>query len=559
MSEYGHPRSAEAQCEELRKQAEYYRSISETSGRKRLQEITQLHRLVQQLRSSEEALRENEERFRLVAQTTNDIFYVWNLENDELEWLGAIDSALGYEPGEIDQTLEAWLQLIHPEDRPALADAAALHRVSEEPIRYTYRVICRDGSVRHWDDHGSPLLNSEGRPVKWLGGISDITGQVRTEQALIEAQRMNPIGELSSGIAHDFNNSLQSMLGTIELALLEPLSPEVGGYLQTIRESAVDAASRIRQLQRFAGHRAGRQERERIDLNTLVDSVILQTKPLWKDECERRGCVIDVEKSFSRNNLPVDANTGDLRSALYNIIKNSIQAMPKGGKLSLSTGRVQSVVFLAISDTGVGMDYETQAKIFEPFVTTKGYELGRGLGMSTSYAVVKEHDGELLVRHSAPGQGTTIEIRLPEAMRDLRATEEVAPSSRIRSARVLWVDDEKLVRDVGRRMMTELNQQVDTAANGQEAITLLRRRAYDLMITDIGMPVMNGIQLLRKIRGKYPSMDVAILTGWDSGSFQDAEKDLGVRFLLNKPVDLKQLIRILRQVPKVQPKGMHGT
>ena len=79
------------------------------------------------------------------------------------------------------------------------------------------------------------------------------------------------------------------------------------------------------------------------------------------------------------------------------------------------------------------------------------------------------------------------------------------------------------------------------------------------MITDIGMPVMNGIQLLRKIRGKYPSMDVAILAGWDSGSFQDAEKDLGVRFLLNKPVDLKQLIRILRQVPKVQPKGMHGT
>ena len=544
----------EKRCTELEKQVEYYKNIAEKTGQKRLREVEQLNRLISERKKSEKALQESEQHFRLIAQSTNDIFYEWDIESGELKWFGDIDSALGYEVGEIKHTLEEWLRLIHPEDRPLLDDAVLLHKKSTKPIRYTYRVINKNGSVRYWNDNGSPILDQEGRPKKWVGGISDITEQRRAQEALIQAQRLSAIGELASGVAHDFNNSLQGIFGNTELALLEHISPEVRNYLETIRRSATDAASRIQQLQRFSGKSKGQNDYDHVNLNSLVDAVVSQTRPLWKDESEKAGIAIAVEKNFAAKELTVYANTGELRSVLYNLVKNSVQAMPVGGRLAFETRKNEKSVYVTISDTGTGMDEETKARIFQPFFTTKGFKQGKGLGMSTSYAIIKEHGGELYVKESALGKGTSIEIRLPYAKREESLLEEAVFSGYEGSARVLWVDDEEMIRKVAKKLLKILNHNVDVAANGEEALNLLEKNQYDLMITDVGMPNMSGWQLAERIKGKYPEMKVAVVTGWGADVSNEEKEKYGVGYVIGKPIHMVQLKHMVGEVLQFKQK-----
>ncbi len=284
---------------ELEKQVAYYKDIAKETGQRRLREVEQLNRLIAERKKSENTLQESEQRFRLIAQSTNDIFYEWDVESGELKWFGCIDSALGYEVGDVQHTLEGWLRLIHPEDRPSLDHVVLQCKESTNPIDCIYRVMCKDGSIRTWNDIGSPALVQEGKPKKWVGGISDITQQKRAEEALIQAQRLSAIGELSSGVSHDFNNSLQGILGNIELALLENISLEVEDYLKTVKQFVTDAASRILQLQRFSGKSKYKKDYEYLRLNNVVDDVVLQTRPLWKDESEKAGITITVEKNFT--------------------------------------------------------------------------------------------------------------------------------------------------------------------------------------------------------------------------------------------------------------------
>ncbi len=150
----------EKRCAEFEKQVAYFKNIAEKTGQKRLREVEKLNRLIYERKKSEKALREREQLFRLIAQSTNDIFYEWDIERGKLKWFGDIDSALGYEVGEIKHTLEDWLRLIHPKDRPLLDDAVLLHKESTKPIQYTYRVIRKDGSVRYWNDNGSPIFDT---------------------------------------------------------------------------------------------------------------------------------------------------------------------------------------------------------------------------------------------------------------------------------------------------------------------------------------------------------------------------------------------------------------
>ena len=544
----------EKRCAELEKQVGYYKNIAEKTGQKRLREVEKLNRLISERKKSEKALREREQHFRLIAQSTNDIFYEWNIENGELKWFGDIDSALGYTVGEVKHTLEDWLRLIHPKDRPSLDDAVLLHKESTKPIQYTYRVICKDGSMRYWNDNGSPILDQEGEPRKWVGGISDITDRKRAEEVLVQAQRLSAIGELASGVAHDFNNSLQGIFGNIEVALLEHISPDVRNYLETIKQSATDAASRIQQLQRFAGKGKKQNDYEYVNLNRLVDTVVSQTRPLWKDESEKAGISIAVEKNYTEKELLIYANTGEIRSVLYNLVKNSVQAMPVGGRLAFETGENEKGVYVTISDTGTGMDEGTKARVFQPFFTTKGFEQGKGLGMSTSYAIIKEHGGELYVKESALGKGTSIEIRLPYSKREENGVEDAVFSGYEGSIRVLWVDDEEIIRNVGEKLLKILNHSVDVAANGEEALNLLQNNQYDLMITDIGMPNMSGWQLAERIKGNYPEMKVAVVTGWGADVSNEEKEKYGLGYVLAKPIRMVQLKHLVGEVLQFKQK-----
>ena len=383
------------------------------------------------------------------------------------------------------------------------------------------------------------------REVEQLNRL--ISERKRAEEALIQAQRLSAIGELASGVAHDFNNSLQGIFGNIDLALLKDISPEVKDYLETIKKSAIDAASRIHQLQRFSGKCESLSGHDRLDLNSIVEEAILQTRPLWKDESEKAGITIAIEKKFAAKELIVNGNPGELRSVLYNMIKNSVHAMPEGGKMAFETGETEKGVFLTVTDTGTGMDEKTKARVFEPFFTTKGFGQGKGLGLSISYAIIKEHGGRTYVKESVLNIGTSIEIVLPYPKRK-RNSLQGAVSGYAASASVLWVDDEEMIRNIGKEMLEALAHRADVAASGVEALSLLRNNQYDLLITDIGMPDMNGWQLVERIKENYPEMKVAVVTGWGAEVSNEEKEKYGVDKVLGKPIDIMQLKHMVGEV-----------
>ncbi|MBK8328075.1 MAG: PAS domain S-box protein [Bacteroidetes bacterium] len=258
--------------------------------------------------------------------------------------------------------------------------------------------------TRYIDNEGNKFI---------IGVMRDITEAKKAHIALIESQRLGAIGEMTSSIAHDFNNSLQAIYGNIELAMAEnDISETTKYYLDTIKKMVNDTAFRVQLLQRFGGNKIIKNKVSKINLNNLIEEVILQSRPIWKEEIEKKGLSITITTQFTSLS-EISGNDADLRSAFFNIIKNSVEAMPKGGNITIQTTEKEDKIFISISDNGIGMNDQIKARIFQPFYTTKGYEQGRGLGMSGVYSIVKEHDGEIYVKHTIQGVGSTIEMVLP--------------------------------------------------------------------------------------------------------------------------------------------------
>jgi PAS domain S-box-containing protein len=274
--------------------------------------------------------------------------------------------------------------------------------------------------------------------------IRDITQSKKAEKAVLENQRLGAIGEMASSVAHDFNNSLQAILGYIDLSLLDDnINASLKEYLDTIKKAANDAASRVKILQRFGGYKTNTDNYKCLDINLLIKDVIEQSRPLWKDDAEKKGLLINI-KSDCRKVSNIRGNEGELRSVIYNIIKNSIEAMPDGGNIYIKSFEENNNVTINIIDTGMGMDDQTRTRIFQPFYSTKGYKLGRGLGMSGVYSIIQEHMGKIIVKNTEKGKGTTIELTLPVSCKE--ENNELAKPCDYKISnemKILWVDDEK--------------------------------------------------------------------------------------------------------------------
>jgi PAS domain S-box-containing protein len=387
--------------------------------------------------------------------------------------------------------------------------------------------------------------------VGYIEQIQDITERRQLRKALIEAGRLSAIGEMSSGVAHDFNNSLQIILGNLELALDDPEIPQqTVEFIKIAKKSAGDAASRVRQLQRFT-KRKKEINHSSLDLNILLDQAIFQARPLWKDEAQKKGIQISFRKTYG-NILSIDGEEGELSSVLHNLIKNAIEAMPSGGEIIVETGIADNNVFIKLSDNGIGMNEDTRMRIFQPFFSTKGFELGRGLGMSNAYSIVRDHSGSIVVANTMPGEGTTIRILFPAGKIKAENNEVSLKKDDFVSAKILWVDDEAPIREMGKIFIERLGHVANFASNGIEAIIMLQDNKYDLLITDVGMPEMNGKQLLERIGGLYPDMKVAILSGW--GEVETLKQNNQDNYILEKPTKMMELKKIINEVMMMKKK-----
>lgn len=423
------------------------------------------------------------------------------------------------------------------------AEQAVRDTMNKGTGRVELTLIRRDGRKVPVEYYMSSLANDQGQ-LEYLIAIGrDVSERKEAEAALLASERLGVIGEMAAAVAHDFNNSLQMIQGNLELiGGVESLPGQVREKLQTIKKVTVDAAVRVQMIQRLAGRKGGGSPYVPVDINGLLEEVIAQTRPLWKDSMEKNGRRIVLRTEFAETPT-VSGNPGELRTVFHNIIKNSVEAMPEGGEIAIATRCEPGLIRITVRDSGQGMDSQTVQRAFQPFFSTKGYELGRGLGLSGAYSIIREHGGEIRILASQPGSGTCLEITIPcppapqaEPAGDTDLVFE-APN-----LHVLWVDDEEIIRDIGREMVTLLGCRADTASSGQEALERLRRDRYQLVITDVGMPGMNGLVLARNIRAQYGTgLKIAVVTGWGETIVENAQKENSVDFFLQKPVALDQL------------------
>lgn len=483
-------------------------------------------------------------------------FGSWELNNitSQLHWSDEIYRLFGYQPQEFQATYDRFLKAIHPDDREKVNEKYIESIITgKDGYELEHRIIQNNsGEIIYVYEKCEHQRDKSGKITKSTGYIQDITARKIAEASLLEKERLSAIGELASGIAHDFNNSLQAIIGNIELALMTSDIPEeIVGYLKTIQSTSDDATARVRQLQRFA-----RQEKETgykpVDIITLIEETIEQTRPKWKDETEKKGLKITFRKDYGSVGL-INGNIGELRSAFYNLIINAIEAMPKGGYITIQTGDLGNEVFIRITDTGLGMDDDTAKRIFQPFFTTKGYELGRGLGLSAVYSTVRDHGGNIFVKETALGVGTTIELTLQRSINIAIPNQPLLKEQPINSVSldILWVDDNKDIRNLGEKLLTVLGHRVNVAESGSVAIKLLSEKDFDLLITDIGMPGMSGWQLAETIKNRYKNLKVAIVSGWGTNFSEEEKERCGVNFIIGKPIHKEELRKLIEEVNKV--------
>ena len=261
---------------------------------------------------------------------------------------------------------------------------------------------------------------------------------------------------------------------------------------------------------------------------------------------EAKGIQIEIVTDFE--SIPmIEGQESELRQLFTNLIFNAVDAMPEGGEITIKTRSRERYVAVEISDTGVGMDEETRTKIFEPFFTTKPE--GSGLGLSICRRIVAEHGGSIQVE-SAPGEGTTFIVILPVAEAYLQAVEGEIGEREVPPKRILVVDDERVVRQVITDMLSELGHESITAESGLEGLETFRKERFDLVLTDLGMPGMNGLQLARLMRSIDDQTPIVLLTGWGDTIDEEEAKRHGIWKVISKPVRMDELKDLIASLPR---------
>jgi len=417
--------------------------------------------------------------------------------------------------------------------------------------------IRKDGSTIHVSLSAAPLYDASQQIHGGIAVLADITEQKQLEERMRQSQKLEAVGRLAGGVAHDFNNLLTVIGGCVELTLLR--MPEEDPLRKNIEEAgkaARRAATLTNQLLAFSRKQV--LEPKILDLNEVLRSMEKMLARLIGED-------IALSVSCGGELGRVKADRGQIEQVIMNLAVNARDAMPRGGRLVLETSRVDldrevsarqvavlpgPYVMLAVSDTGTGIPPEIQARIFEPFFTTKEIGKGTGLGLSTVYGIVKQSAGYIWV-YSEPDKGTTFKVYLPrvEGKPDTvdAASSEIVPTGR---ESILLVEDDALVRDVIRRMLTGLGYTVIEAAGADEAIALCEKyaRNLDLLMTDVVMPKLGGREVAERATRICPQMKVLYISGYtDDAILRLGMLETGLAFL-HKPFSQAAVGRKVREV-----------
>ncbi len=371
----------------------------------------------------------------------------------------------------------------------------------------------------------------------------------RTQQAVMQQERLRVLGQMASGIAHDINNAISpvSLYAEILLERESELNERSRGHLRIIQTAIADVAETVARMREFYRQRESPAALGHVTVNTLVQEVVELTRARWSDMPQQRGIMIECRTELAADVPPIPGVESELREALTNLIFNAVDAMPQGGILTLRTSVITPQpnaarqVHIEVTDTGIGMDEQTRRQCLELFFTTKG-ERGTGLGLAMVYGTMQRHNAELEI-DSAPGQGTR--IRLSFAAPDISQPAQPVPVDYVPAGlRILIVDDDPVLLKSLQDILESEGCIVTTANGGQEGIDIFvgrSREAFDLVITDLGMPFVDGRKLAAMIKQHAAAMPVLMLTGWGQRLIDDGELPAHVDRVLGKPPRLRDL------------------
>ncbi|MDB4793601.1 ATP-binding protein [Methylacidiphilales bacterium] len=385
----------------------------------------------------------------------------------------------------------------------------------------------------------------------------------QTQQAVMQQERLRALGQMASGIAHDINNAISPIaLYTESLLESEPgLSPRARDYLGTIQHAIDDVAQTVSRMKEFYRQREPQLTLAPVQVSRLIQQVIDLSRARWSDMPQQRGVFVKMETELAPELPTILGVESEIREALVNLVFNAVDAMPEGGILTLRTKLATTAleprqVLVEVSDTGMGMDEDTRRRCFEPFFTTKG-ERGTGLGLAMVYGIARRHNAEIEI-DSAVGKGTTIRFVFPvPAIAPTEAGPTTTAFTVPSRLRLLVVDDDPLLIKSLRDTLETDGHLVVTASGGQEGIEAFRKATereepFAAVITDLGMPYVNGRQVAAAIKNISPSMPIILLTGWGQRLVAEGDIPPHIDRVLNKPPKLRELREALAQLLSVK-------
>jgi signal transduction histidine kinase/ActR/RegA family two-component response regulator len=396
--------------------------------------------------------------------------------------------------------------------------------------------------------------------ARLYGALQQAYDDLRQSQhAVMQQERLRALGQMASGIAHDINNAISPVsLYTESLLEREPgLSDRARGYLSTIQRAIEDVARTVSRMREFYREREAQLTLERVDLNRAGRQVLELTRPRWNDQPQQRGIMVDLQTELSEALPDIMGAEHEIRDALTNLIFNAVDAMPSGGTLSLRTRSITSAegdprVVIEVGDSGVGMDEETRRRCLEPFYTTKG-ERGTGLGLAMVYGMVQRHSAELDI-DSTPGRGTTVRMSFPAHTGALMpAGQAPAASVLTHRLRILLVDDDPLLIKSLQDTLQEDGHLITVAHGGQAGIDTFaearkRGEPFDIVVTDLGMPHVDGRKVAASIRALSATTPIILLTGWGQRMIAANDTPPHVSKVLAKPPRLQELRAALAEL-----------